>query len=112
MADDHGGLSAERVEQAHHVADQVEDGVLVDRLRPIALAVAAHVGRDRMEARGGKRAELMAPGIPGFGKAVAQENQRSLALFGDVEANAVGLDHALRYLIHGLISICGLGERP
>jgi len=49
----------------------------IDRsLRAVALAVAAHVGGDGVEACRGKRANLMAPGIPGFGKAVAQQHQR------------------------------------
>jgi hypothetical protein len=53
MADDDGSLGPERVEQAHHIADQMEDGVLIDRLRPVALAVAAHVGGYGVKARCG-----------------------------------------------------------
>jgi len=49
VADDDGGRGIERVEQAHEVADQMEDRVLVDRLRPVAFAVAAHVGRHGVE---------------------------------------------------------------
>ena len=69
-------LGAQGVEQTHHVADQMEERVLVDRLRPIGPAVAAHVGRHGAESGLGERAELMAPGIPGFGKTVAEQDQR------------------------------------
>ena len=45
MADDDGLLDLERVEQAHHVADDVELGIDLGRLGPVALAIAAHVRR-------------------------------------------------------------------
>src|SRR3977135_2079523 len=37
---DAGGRRREPVEEPHHVSDQVEERVLADRLRPVALAVA------------------------------------------------------------------------
>src|SRR5215211_8712323 len=83
----------------------MEDCVLVDRFRPIALAIAAHIGRHRVKTRGSERGNLVAPGIPGFRKAVAEQHQRPAALFGDVEANAVALDYPLRRLAHGCLSL-------
>ena len=73
---DHRRSLAERVEQADHVADQVQERVLLDLLRRVGLAVAAHVGRDGVEAGLGQGAELVAPGVPGFGKAVAEDDER------------------------------------
>jgi hypothetical protein len=61
---------------ADHVADKMQDGVLVDRLRRVALAVAAHIGGDNTEAGGSKRIDLMPPREPGFRKAVHQQHQR------------------------------------
>ena len=68
-----------------------------DRLGPVAPAIAAHVGRHRMEPGRGERRELMAPGIPRFRKAVAQKDERPGAGFGDVDADAVRLDRAVRH---------------
>jgi len=64
VTDDDCGRSAEGIENAYHVADKMEDRVLVDRLRRVALAIAAHVGGDDPEAGGSKRIDLMAPGEP------------------------------------------------
>src|SRR5258705_2626347 len=84
MADDDGGWRFEGVEQPHQITDQMEDRVLIDGLRPIALAVAAHIRSDGVEAGGGQRGELMAPGIPGFRESVTQDHRQPLALPGDV----------------------------
>lgn len=100
VADDDGGGGFKGVEKAHHVADQMKKRVLVDRFGPIALAVAPHVGGDCAKARRRKRAQLMAPGIPGFGKAVAQKHRGPIPVLRDVEADAVGLNHSLCRFAH------------
>ncbi len=92
MAGDDGGRLAQGIEQADHVADEMKQRVLVDRLGPVGLAIAAHVGRDGMVAGLGQRLQLMPPRVPGFGKAVAQHDQRAGALLGDVHLDAVGRD--------------------
>ncbi len=46
MPDDHRLLGAQRCGETHRVADQMEDRVLVDRLRLVGQPIAAHVGRD------------------------------------------------------------------
>jgi len=43
-------LNAERIEQADHVADQLQQRVAIDLLRGISLAVATHVWRNSVEA--------------------------------------------------------------
>ena len=95
MSGDHRLFGAERIDDADHVADQVKQCVLVDRLRPVGLAVAAHVGRDHAISGGRERGELMAPRVPGLGKSVAENDERSLPLFGKVQMNAVRLDRAM-----------------
>src|SRR5262249_37774512 len=47
-----------------------------------------------------QRRELMPPGIPALGKAVAEDDERAFTLLGDVQADAVRLDHAMRHLGH------------
>jgi len=55
VAGDHRLLRAQRVEQTHHVADRMQERILIDLRRLIRLTVAAHVGRDGVEAGLGQR---------------------------------------------------------
>ena len=52
---DHRLIGAESVEEAHHVADKMQQRILVYRLGALGLAIAAHVGRHRVEAGFGER---------------------------------------------------------
>lgn len=104
MPDDDGVLRLEGVEHADEIADHVEDRVLIDRFGPVTLPIAAHVGCDRVVAGRRQRLELVAPGVPAFRKAVAEQHHRPLALLGDVEADAVRLDPPLRRLAHVIAS--------
>jgi hypothetical protein len=101
MADHDRVLRLQRIQEADEIADQMEDGVLIDRLRLVALAVAAHVRGDHMEAGRGERIDLVTPGIPAFRKAVAQQHRRALALLDDIQADAVGLNDPLDRFAHG-----------
>ena len=100
MPDDDGGRRTQGIKNADHVADEMQDRVLVDRLRRVTLAVATHIGGDDTEAGGGKGVDLMPPREPGFRKAVHQQHQRPLALLGDVDVDPVAFDDALRRLAH------------
>ena len=82
----------ERVEEADDIAGQMKQRVLVDRLRPVGLAIAAHIGRHRVEPGRRQRGQLMPPGVPALGKTVAHDDERAFTLLGDVHANAVRLD--------------------
>ena len=95
MADDRGPLLPERVDDADHVADEMKERVFLDLLRPIRLAIAAHVRRDRMVAGFRKRLQLPSPGIPGFGKAVAEDDERAFARLGEMDADFVCLDRPM-----------------
>ena len=76
VAGDHRLLGAQSVDEAHDVAEVMEQRVLLDLLRTVASPVAAQVGRHRMETRVRQRPELMPPGIPALGKAVAENDER------------------------------------
>ena len=54
VAGDDGGLLAQGIEHADHVADQMKQRVLVDGFGAVGLAVAAHVRRDGMKAGRGQ----------------------------------------------------------
>ena len=111
VADDHGGLGAEGIEQARHVAHQVEDGVGVDGFGGLGLAVATHVGRHGVVARRSQRRELMPPRVPELGEAVTQEHQRAFAGLRHVHLDAVGLDGAVTDPGHLRSPRCGFGSR-
>jgi hypothetical protein len=100
VASNHRRLDAESVKQAHYVTHEVQERVLIDLFWTIGLTIAAHVGRDHVEPGIRKRCELMAPGVPGFGKAVTEENERPRALLGHMHTNAVRFDGAMCYLRH------------
>ena len=58
---DHRLFDAERIKESHHVTDEMQQGVLVDRLRSVGLTIAAHVNRDSMESSRRQRGKLMPP---------------------------------------------------
>src|SRR5262249_50420332 len=86
--------------QAHDIARKVQQAVLIDRLRRVALAVPSLVRRHRMVSRGGQRGELMPPRIPALRKTVTQDHERSFALLRDVQSYAVRLDHSMAHCLH------------
>ena len=100
VADDDRLRRAQRVEHADHVADEMKQRVLIDGFRLACLAIAAHVGRDGAIAGLGERLQLMAPRIPGFRKAVAEEHDGSASRFGEMDRDPVCLDGAMGDLGH------------
>jgi len=52
-------LGAQCVKQAHHIANQVQDRVLLDLFRTVGLAITAHVGRHHVERSGRNSGELI-----------------------------------------------------
>lgn len=102
MARNDRRLCAQCIEYADHIAHKMKQRVLVDCFRPVGLAVATHVRRNGVVAGFGQGFELMSPGIPGFGEAVAHQYKRSRSLLGDVHLNPVGLDRTVRHLRHCL----------
>jgi hypothetical protein len=100
MAGDHRLLSTERIDEAHDVADVIENRIFLHALRTVASPIATQVGSHRTESSLCQRRELMAPGIPAFGKAVAEDDERAFTLLGHMQADAVRLDHPMRHLGH------------
>jgi hypothetical protein len=67
---------AERVEERHQVADDVQRGVLLGAaVGHVGAAVPAHVGRHGAVPRGGQRRHLVAPGVPRLREAVEQQHR-------------------------------------
>ena len=61
MAGDDGRRFAQGIEDAHHVAHEMKEGVLVDRIGAVGLAVAAHVRGDGMVTGFRQCLQLMSP---------------------------------------------------
>ncbi len=104
MTDDDRRRRAERVEDADHVADEVEERVLIDGVWLVALAIAAQVWGDGAKARRGERGELMSPGTPGFREAVAEEDERPDPGLGEMDGDPVRLHHAMGDVEHEIFS--------
>src|SRR6202011_4591646 len=87
MAGDHRLLGTESIDETHDVADVIENRILLHLLRTVAPPIAAQVGGHRPESSLRQRAELMPPGIPAFGKAVAEDDERAFTLLGHMQAD-------------------------
>ena len=66
----------------------------IDRRGRGAAAVTAHIHRDGAVAAFRQGRQLMAPRVPGFGKAVHQEHERAMALLGNADVYAVGAERS------------------
>ena len=91
MADDDRLLFAQRTHQFDHVAHQVQDGVLRHVGWGVGGTVTTHVGGHGPKPGTGQRRHLVAPGIPGLRKSMAQQYQRTRALFRHAHGNAVDM---------------------
>ena len=61
------------VQEGDEISDDVEGGVAVGR--SVGVAVAAEVGGDGSESEGGEGEDLVAPGVPELGEAMAEEDE-------------------------------------
>jgi hypothetical protein len=85
------------MDESNHITGQLENVVCLDGLRPIGLAVATLIRSHHAESRISERWYLMPPRIPALWEAMAEEDQRPLALLGEVHLNAVGVDESVVY---------------
>jgi hypothetical protein len=101
VAHEDRALLAEVVEEPEHVVAERENVVRLDLARHRAPAVPAHVGGDRAVARRRQHGQLVPPGIPELGEAVAEDHGAALALLGDMELDSVGWDAAVGHAVVG-----------
>ena len=88
VPDDRRVALAEGVDQPFDVGDQLRHGVRGHAGRLLALVVAAEIGRHDPEARR-ERGDLVAPRVPELGKAVQQDDERTVTVDDAVQAHAV-----------------------
>ena len=101
VADQQPAARAERVEQCRRVVDEVAHAIGVALDRPVAVAVAAQIGGDRVPAHLGQRLELVAPRKPTLGEAMqAERDVVARARLVDGEAQAVRRQDACRNPAH------------
>ena len=77
---DEDARAAERLDQMRDVVDEEREAVVVDVPRLRRVAVAAEVGRDRAQAGRGERGQLLPPRQARLGKAVKEDDERTVAL--------------------------------
>ncbi len=82
MTNNYRLLLLQCIDEADDVADQVQLRVLVDLCRPVRLPIAALVSSDGVVARLRQGGQLVPPRIPRLGKAMQQQDQRSLPGLG------------------------------
>jgi hypothetical protein len=89
MADEGSTLDPKPVHQRTDVGGHA--ALIVAGGRLVRVAVAAEVGDDQTIVLGERR-DLLAPGEPGLGEAVQQQNRRAMASLHIVLLQAVGFD--------------------
>src|SRR3990167_5467724 len=95
MADNDRRIIAERIYEADDILADFDLIVGLDLARLVGLAITTHVRRDHMIAGLGDRIELVAPGIPGFRKAMQKQDKRTFPGFCNIEFDPVCSDPAL-----------------
>jgi hypothetical protein len=75
---------------------------------PVILAISRTVGRSKRPRRR-ERAQLMPPGIPAFGKVVAQHDRRPGPILRYKHADAIGFDDAMHCHLEPNLAISSLG---
>ncbi len=93
VAHDDCALLAQAVDQARDIAQQRGDVVATFGL--LRVVVATQIGCDHAIAMLRQYGDLEAPGVPEFGEAVQQHDERPLALCDIVHADAVGDNFAM-----------------
>jgi hypothetical protein len=96
VSGDYRLLNTQGIKEPHYVPDEVQQGVLVDRLGSVGPTIAPHVYRNSTKTGRSQRGKLMPPRVPRLWKAVAQDDRRALALFHKMEMNSICRDCAIR----------------
>src|ERR1700739_3397528 len=92
MTNDHCRFFSQSVQQTDQVADEMQQAVLIDAVRPVGLAVAAHIRRYHVESGRSQEPGLVKPGVPRFGESVAKKYGWTSPLLNHMHADAVCLD--------------------
>jgi hypothetical protein len=100
MADNDRTLLAQGMDETDDIPRQLEDMIHLDGLRLVGLAITTLVWCHHVVPCLRERRQLVAPGVPALWKAVAQDDQRSFALLGDVHPDTIRVDEPVAYLYH------------
>src|SRR5579871_4113872 len=111
MADDDRRGFAQSFDEADDVAREMQAGIGGDVVGLGRASVAPLVRRDHAITGFSDCCDLMAPGIPGLRKAMAEHDQRALPRFDIVHADAVGLDEPVLPLLAHAFSPLENGTR-
>src|SRR5262249_4119855 len=110
MADDDRRFTTQRIDEPNEVARQLENVIGLNFAWTSALPIAAHIGRKSVEGGICQSAELMAPRVPRFRKAVTHQDERAGPAFGTMYPNAVSGDEPMGDVSHESALLCCLGH--
>src|SRR5919108_1910505 len=104
VADDGRPLLPQGMHEPHDISRQLEDVIGLDGLGPVGMAIATLVRCHHAVPRRRQRRQLVPPGVPTLREAMAQDDQRALALLGDMHPDPVCCDEAVVHLCHPSVS--------
>jgi hypothetical protein len=97
MTDDDGLSFAQCMDQTDDVGREMEYVVRLNGLRRVRLPIAPLIRSHDMITSLCELGYLVPPGIPGFGPAMAKDDEWSCALFGEMHPDSVALNGAPIY---------------
>ena len=90
MANGDESLETQRVSNADYIGREFLEGIRLDLMRFVRLAIPPHVISDRCKSSLGQDGELVPPAVPALRPAVRKNNQRPITLHGKPQRHAVG----------------------
>src|SRR5215469_631585 len=97
MTGDDSLLFAQCMNQADDVGCEMRYVVRLNCLWRVRLPVSALIGSHDVITRLRELGHLVSPGIPGFRPAMAEDDERPCAFFGQMHADSVALNEAVTY---------------
>jgi hypothetical protein len=82
----------------------VQKRVLIDRLGPFRVAVAAHIGLHGAKSGRCKSWELVTPRVSTFGEAVTKKDNRAFPLLRYMDTDSIRFNNAMSEIEHSLLS--------
>jgi hypothetical protein len=83
-------LETEHVSDADDISGEFLEGIRLDLMRFVRLAITSNVVGDRLKSRSGEDGELVSPAVPALRPAVAKDDQRAITLHGKPKPHTIG----------------------
>ena len=90
MANGDESLETQRVSDADDISGEFLEGIRLDLMRFVRLAIPPHVISDRCKSSLGQDGELVPPAVPALRPAVTKDDQRAITLHGKPKPHTIG----------------------